>query len=127
MIKGTITKSLFAICLLCLAGTMSMQAGKYKSFKVSVYARAYEVDKMKDLQWLDGTQVKSPVAILYGAVQLDAFAIQTQSEGFDYWDQIKRWQAAFGSLGVNTDIIQEAEDLSGDPVFAQLYTDNMFF
>ena len=55
MIKGIITKSLFAICLLCLAGTMSMQAGKYKSFKVSVYARAYEVDKMKDLQWLDST------------------------------------------------------------------------
>lgn len=55
MIKGIITKSLFAIYLLCLAGTMSMQAGKYKSFKVSVYARAYEVDKMKDLQWLDST------------------------------------------------------------------------
>ena len=69
--------------------------------------------RVKELQWLDGTQVKSPVAILYGAEQLDAFAIQTQSEGFDYWDQIKRWQAAFGSLGVNTDIIHQAEDLSG--------------
>jgi hypothetical protein len=29
--------------------------GKYKNFKVSVYTRAYEVQKMKDPKWLDST------------------------------------------------------------------------
>ena len=27
----------------------------HKNFKVSVYVRAYEVDKMKDTQWLEST------------------------------------------------------------------------
>ena len=53
--KEIITKSLIGLCLFCLAATCPLQAGKYKSFKVSVYARAYEVDKMKDLHWLDST------------------------------------------------------------------------
>ena len=30
-------------------------AGNYDGFKVSVYARAYEVEKMNDLHWLDST------------------------------------------------------------------------
>ena len=30
-------------------------AGHYNGFKVSVYTRAYEVEKMKDLHWLDST------------------------------------------------------------------------
>lgn len=33
----------------------NLNAGNYKSFKVSVYTRAYEVEKMKDLHWLDST------------------------------------------------------------------------
>ncbi len=72
---------------------------------------AHLCKRLKTLDWLDGTAVKSPVAILYGATQMDAFSIQTQSEGFDYWDQIKRWQGAFGGLGVNTDIVHETADL----------------
>lgn len=32
-----------------------MQAKAYESFKVSIYVRAYEVDKMKDIHWLDST------------------------------------------------------------------------
>ncbi len=40
-------------CLFCLP--FSIQASHYKSFKVSIYARAYEVEKMKDLNWLDST------------------------------------------------------------------------
>lgn len=74
---------------------------------------AHFCKRLQSLDWLDGTVVKSPVAILYGATQMDAFSIQTQSEGFDYWDQLKRWQAAFGGLGVNTDIVHETADLSG--------------
>lgn len=74
---------------------------------------AHFCKRLQSLDWLDGTVVKSPVAILCGATQMDAFSIQTQSEGFDYWDQLKRWQAAFGGLGVNTDIVHETADLSG--------------
>ena len=34
----------------------SLTAGNnYKSFKVSIYTRAYEVEKMKDPHWLDST------------------------------------------------------------------------
>lgn len=33
----------------------SLFAGNYKSFKVSVYTRAYEVQKMSDPQWLEST------------------------------------------------------------------------
>lgn len=32
-----------------------MGKGAYESFKVSVYVRAYEVEKMKDMHWLDST------------------------------------------------------------------------
>ncbi|MDH6303425.1 hypothetical protein M2459_000641 [Parabacteroides sp. PF5-5] len=41
---------LMTTCLL-----LSLHAGNYRSFKVSVYTRAYEVEKMKDLHWLDST------------------------------------------------------------------------
>lgn len=43
------------LVLLLLVATNSAYAGKYKSFKVSVYTRAYEVMEMKDLHWLDST------------------------------------------------------------------------
>lgn len=41
--------------LLCMVCNMAVQAKAYKSFKVSIYVRAYEVDKMKDMHWLDST------------------------------------------------------------------------
>lgn len=40
--------------LLC-ASLLTASAGNYKSFKVSVYTRAYEVEKMSDPQWLEST------------------------------------------------------------------------
>jgi len=46
-------KILFLFFLLFVTNSMSAQ--HYKSFKVSVYTRAYEVEKMKDLHWLDST------------------------------------------------------------------------
>jgi len=66
-----------------------------------------------ELQWLDGTVVKSPVTILWGFEQFNAFKTQYQSPGFDYRDQVKRWQAAYASLGVNVDIIDEEQPLDG--------------
>jgi hypothetical protein len=38
-------------CLL----SIGIAEAKHKNFKVSVYVRAYEVDKMKDTQWLEST------------------------------------------------------------------------
>lgn len=69
--------------------------------------------RAKTLDWLEGTTVRSEVAILYGAEQARALETQQQTPGFDYWQQIRRWQAAFGSLGVNTDVIDEAAPLAG--------------
>ncbi len=43
------------VFLLCMVCNMTMQAKAYESFKVSIYVRAYEVDKMKDIHWLDST------------------------------------------------------------------------
>ena len=43
------------IIIAMLAAAFSLQAGNYKSFKVSVYTRAYEVEKMSDPEWLEST------------------------------------------------------------------------
>ncbi len=52
-----VNKFLMATFLLCMFFPMALQAKAkaYKNFKVSIYARAYEVDKMKDIHWLDST------------------------------------------------------------------------
>ena len=55
-IMRTVISRLLLLCaLLCAACTLTAKAGEYKSFKVSIYVRAYEVDKMKDMHWLDST------------------------------------------------------------------------
>lgn len=46
-------KLVSALVFLTMAG--SLFAGNYKSFKVSVYTRAYEVEKMSDPEWLEST------------------------------------------------------------------------
>lgn len=43
---------LFFLTLLC--AVLPLEAG-HKNFKVSVYVRAYEVEKMKDTQWLESS------------------------------------------------------------------------
>lgn len=73
--KKIITKSLISLCLFCLATTLPLQAGKYKSFKVSVYARAYEVEKMKDLHWLDSTWT-----IISQQVDVDKIYLETHRD-----------------------------------------------
>ncbi len=47
-------KHLLLLSLLFL-GVLSAAAGNYKNFNVAVYTRAYEVEKMKDMQWLEST------------------------------------------------------------------------
>lgn len=50
-------KSLFAVCtgLVILFMSTLLNAKAHKNFKVSVYTRAYEVQKMEDPQYLDST------------------------------------------------------------------------
>ena len=50
-----IRKACFVALLFCLLGNMALYAKAYDNFKVSIYVRAYEVDKMKDPHWLDST------------------------------------------------------------------------
>jgi hypothetical protein len=64
------------ICLLFVAiSTSALWAGHYKSFKVSVYTRAYEVEKMKDLQWLDSTW-----NIISSQVKVDKIYLETHRD-----------------------------------------------
>ena len=53
--KIKVDKFVIVVFLLCMVCNMTMQAKAYESFKVSIYIRAYEVDKMKDIHWLDST------------------------------------------------------------------------
>ena len=53
--KIKVDKFVIVVSLLCMVCNMTMQAKAYESFKVSIYVRAYEVDKMKDIHWLDST------------------------------------------------------------------------
>ena len=69
--------------------------------------------RVKELDWLEGTTPRADVAILYGAEQLEAFGIQTQSPGLDYWPQLRAWHEAFSSYGVNIDVIDETAPLEG--------------
>ena len=61
---------LYALLLAC-----TVSAGNYKSFKVSVYTRAYEVEKMKDLQWLDSTW-----NIISSQVKVDKIYLETHRD-----------------------------------------------
>ena len=45
---------IYFILMMAVMSTATF-AGNYNGFKVSVYTRAYEVEKMKDLHWLDST------------------------------------------------------------------------
>ena len=44
-----------ALCVILAFVALSPAAARHKNFKVSVYVRAFEVDKMKDTEWLEST------------------------------------------------------------------------
>lgn len=69
-LKSHLACTLFALLLTC-----TTWAGNYKSFKVSVYTRAYEVEKMKDLQWLDSTW-----NIISSQVKVDKIYLETHRD-----------------------------------------------
>ena len=69
--------------------------------------------RAKELDWLDGTTLRCPAAILVSMEQASAFQIQRQSEGFDYWHEVRRWHDALAAFGVNTDVVHEEAPLDG--------------
>ena len=63
------------LSLLCLLFFCHAGAQQYKNFKVSVYTRAYEVEKMKDSHWLDSTW-----RIIAAQVQPDKIYLETHRD-----------------------------------------------
>lgn len=55
--------------------SMTVFSGNYKSFKVAVYVRAYEVEKMKDINWLDSTW-----NIISSQVKIDKIYLETHRD-----------------------------------------------
>ena len=62
------------VCLLALASVA--QAGNYHSFGVAVYARAYEVQQMKDPAWLE-----SRWATITSGLKVDKIYLETHRDG----------------------------------------------
>ena len=70
-----------------------------------------EVRKLAPL--LEETEVRGEVAILHSHDQYNAFQIQYQVDGMDYFDNLKTIHRAFTKLGIMTDVLNETDDLSG--------------
>ena len=68
-------KRTFLAFMLVLSISSVAFAGNYKSFKVSVYTRAYEVEKMKDLHWLDSTWT-----IISNQLKVDKIYLETHRD-----------------------------------------------
>ncbi len=66
-------KIIFVFFMLLVS--VSFWAGNYRSFKVSVYTRAYEVEKMKDLHWLDSTWT-----IISSQLKVDKIYLETHRD-----------------------------------------------
>lgn len=65
--------------------------------------------RVKEFDFMDGTEIESDVAILYSAEDEWAFKIQPQTYGMNYLEQLKLIHSAFTRLGLNVDIINERE------------------
>lgn len=72
--KSNLLLKLSLCMLLGLLASVGLQA-KHRNFKVSVYVRAYEVDKMKDAQWLDSTW-----ALISSQLDVDKIYLETHRD-----------------------------------------------
>lgn len=77
--------------------------------------RTKEVQKLMErvnkLEHLEDSVIEAPVAILYGRDQEVSF--KNQSQGFDWWKQIKAMHGACMQLGINCDILSQSENIDG--------------
>jgi hypothetical protein len=87
--------AIFAIILLLPALTI---AGNYKNFEVAVYARAYEVQQMKDQAWLEKTW-----AVITTGLKVDKIYLEVHRDGvIPDQEAIDKAKAFFKSKGVKT-------------------------
>jgi hypothetical protein len=70
----------------------------YRNFNVAVYARAYEVDKMKDLQWLQQSWEVISRAVKVNKVYLESHRDKLLVDG----DTLEKAKAFFAARGVQT-------------------------
>lgn len=63
----------------------------------------------RELEFLQGSELKSKVAILYSSDNEYAFKIQPQTHGYYYMEQLMLLHAAFTKYGLNVDIIGQHE------------------
>ncbi len=70
-------------------------------------------EQAEELAEISCSEIKSDVAILYSADNEYAFKIQPQTNGMYYFEQLKLLHSAFTSYGVNIDVIDQHEDISG--------------
>jgi beta-galactosidase len=69
-----------------------------------------EVNRVASL--LEGTSVRSDAAILYSHEHHSAFQLQPQSEGFDYYENLKPIHRALVKQGIGVDVIDWRESLT---------------
>ncbi len=69
-----------------------------------------EMKKLSSL--LDGSVVRNEVAILNSYEQNWAFQLQPQTDGLEWWSQIRRYYNALRSLGVTCDITPLSPDIT---------------
>jgi hypothetical protein len=87
--------AIFGLILLLPAMTM---AGNYKNFGVAVYARAYEVQQMKDPAWLEKTW-----AVITTGLKVDKIYLEVHRDGqIPDQDTLDKAKAFFKSKGVQT-------------------------
>ena len=68
-------KCIIGIAIIFLMMSVTVFGGNYNGFKVSVYTRAQEVEKMKDLHWLDSTWT-----IISGQLKVDKIYLETHRD-----------------------------------------------
>lgn len=68
-----------SLCLLACCFALTSVEAKHRNFKVSVYVRAYEVDKMKDTQWLESTW-----KTISDQLDVDKIYLETHRDLYDY-------------------------------------------
>ena len=69
------TKHSMYTLIFILVTTLAASAGQYDGFKVSVYTRAQEVERMKDLEWLESTW-----NTISGQVKVDKIYLETHRD-----------------------------------------------
>ncbi len=67
--------------------------------------------RLAKIEGLDKTSVESQVALVFSPDQNYNFSNQTQSRGFDYWKQARLYHDTLMGLGVNCDVVSDAECL----------------